>query len=336
MREAEATKAKGYVDVKKAKVAGIFSQYEHDLYMNPLMLFRDWGLLPPETTAVHLHETGHIFTTIEYSDRLESCNLILSNIASSLMGDRGKMKTEYVYRELSKVNDKVTEEEADKLVNGSAVIAGLTYFKVVIGSIQTQMAECTYDKTSSEALADNFASRFKYGRPLISGLEKITKYHGFSAEKSKAWYTFRFVFSVCSMFVLPMAAVALLTAGMIGPGFWFFYIWVMTFYLAREDVRDYTYDELKNRYKRIRSDMVELLKDPKLEKEALVALVTDIEYMDKVIDDTMIFKGPFRLVSNFLFSGASAARASVLEQQILEELASNDMFLLSAKIKANL
>ena len=333
LRELEKNRKPGFVDTKKAKLGGFFSEHEHDLYLHFEQLFNNWKLSAGEVAAVALHEVGHDFTTCEYSDRLESANQVLTALAQDLLSKREKTNVEYVYRELEKVNANITMEEADKLVNGKPIVAGAVWFKAVIGTVRSQMAECTYDKTSSEQMADNFAARFGYGRQLISALEKIHEASGPNPERSKGWYFFAFIMQSIQVLVYPMLAVTLLSGGAIFTGVLFAALWFLAFLNEREDIRDYTYDELKLRYIRVRNQIVELLKDPRIKKEKLQDAVADIRFMDSVIDKTMVYKGPFRLIANLVFSGARGARSAVLEQQLLEELAFNDLFVKSAELK---
>jgi hypothetical protein len=213
------------------------------------------------------------------------------------------------------------------------VIAGYTWFRVVVGTVQEQMQNQTYSQTSFEQMADNFAARFGYGRQLLTALEKLHGHLG-NIETSKGWMTFislsQFIYFAGGLTATVMMAMTgaiplALLAGL-------FSFAVLRF--SGDDVRDYTYDELKFRYKRIRNEYVEMLKSLKLPKDKLQLILTDIERMDRAIQETHKFDTVLRTMANFIFKSARDADASITEQKLLEELAFNDFFVKAAQIKA--
>jgi hypothetical protein len=87
------------------------------------------------------------------------------------------------------------------------------------------------------------------------------------------------------------------------------------------------------RYKRIRDQYIDLIEKIKLPKDEMVSVVADIHHIDAIIKDTRIYTGPVSLVANFLSSANRSAKESILMQQLLEELAHNDLFLKGAELK---
>ena len=339
----------GYVDLKNAKVGGLFSKYESYLYLNFYIAVARWKLTAPEITAIILHELGHIFHTHEYSDRLETTNQVLANITKELLTEKKEKNLNYVFRELQTIKKDITENEVDTILNGNRTIAGYYLFKTVVGSIRSQSSSALYDRTSSEQLADNFASRFGYGRPLISGLEKYSK--ECPLEKSKHYELFT---SVLTMVTASMAVFFRLKA------FAVFYpvlkrflpvmvpvLIVVLFYdfavhagsalyqtlTSGETTKDYTYDDLKIRYQRIRNDYVGRLKQLDLPNDELKAVLKDIAFMDTIIKETHQYRTVYDLLANLIFSKDRQAVKAVKEEQLLEELANNDLFLQSAHFK---
>jgi len=322
----------GTVNTQKAKVGGIFSEYENLLFLNFHDLFETFKLSAPEVVAVTLHELGHAFYACEYADRLETNNQILANVARELMDNKEKKDMVYVYRELEKVNPKITEEEVDKLINGNRVIAGYTWFRAVVGSVASQMQNDKYSQSSFEQMADNFSSRWGYGRQLISALEKLHGHMG-SPESSRGMLFFISMMQTLYFLVITTFAVFSLTIGAIPMALFLGIVSFAMLRLSGEDAKDYTYDELKIRYKRIRNEYVEMLKTLKLPKEALKDTLEDIERMDRSIQETHRFSSVLTAVANFIFSSARDADRSIREQQMLEELSFNDLFVKSAEFK---
>lgn len=339
---------KGFVDARRAVIGGVFSEYTHTLYMNFRTLFNSYKCSIPEVTGILLHELGHGFTWTEYSDRFESTNQVLADAAREISKKKDKKdKITYVYKELSKVNSKITEEEVQKMgENPGSIIAGVNWFKAVIGTVETQMSNSKYNQTSSEQLADGFAARFGYGRQVVTGLEKIYGSMIAVPEKSKFWY-FIYFLSECSVLWSFFACLSFLLMGTVTGGAVFLafpigalkilYTTIVLGLIIRsqgEDTRDYTYDELKMRYKRMRQAVLAELKDQNLPKERQREVIQDITMLDEAIDGTTIYAGPMRLLVNFLFSDARNAKNSIKEQQLIEELTNNDLFFKAAQFSS--
>lgn len=322
---------KGYVDIKKAKVSGVFSEYTNRLWINFSMLFNHYSASPGEVTAILLHELGHAFSVCEYSDRLESNNQILANVAIEIMSAKKEKDLSYIYRELSKVNKNTTEEEVETLVNGNKVIAGYTWFKTVIGSVSSQTSNGKYDETSFEQLADNFSARFGYGRQLITVLDKLHDYFG-NPEKNKTWNSLRHISTALfSYFYLALTAFSL--SAIFPIGLYLSLVGFIVLMVSGENFKDYTYDELKIRYKRIRREYVELIKTLDIPSEELKTILDNIYFMDNIVNNTHRYNSIVSKIANVLFSSNRKANQAIQEQQLLEELAMNDLFISAATLK---
>jgi hypothetical protein len=274
-----------------------------------------------------LHEIGHAFTWYEFADRLMSTNQILSEIAFEKEND--PKKREYVLRELSAEWGMGIKDMEDIQEEDNRVIFGFRLFKKFVKVVNSQLKNAKYDQTSSEQLADNFASKFGYGRELIEALEH---FYIATPEKSSFIYFLTFIFEfiffqlggVCALIIgLTAAPVAL---------FFALFCILLNIFLG-ENYIDYTYDKLKMRYKRIRDQYIDLIEKIKLPKDEMVSVVADIHHIDAIIKDTRIYTGPVSLVANFLSSANRSAKESILMQQLLEELAHNDLFLKGAELK---
>jgi hypothetical protein len=323
---------KGFVNLHEAKVGGIFSEYKHDLYVNFVALFEQFKMTPGEITAVILHELGHAFTMYEYSDRTDSVNQVLANVVSELNKKDGKADLVYVFKEMEKVNKKVTEAEIDTIANGNKIIAGYTWFRMVFDTVKQQLLNSKYDETSSETVADNFASRFQYGRQLVIALDKLHSVSG-SIEKSKAAIVIANMIDTIVTILMASVGIGLLATGSIGIGIFLCAYVFLCVLGSGEDYKDYTYDELKIRYARVRNDQIELLKQSKYKGDEVKSIIDSIRLLDTIIDETFQYRPVFNQISNILFSSNRKADNSMKEQQLLESLTFNDLFLKSAELK---
>ena len=320
---------KGSVNLQTAKLSGIFSEYDHPLYVNFYFLVKHFSMSAGDITAIILHELGHGFNACYYADRTDRTNQVLASVARRIVGQE-KGDIEYVYKELLTVSPSITKEAVDTILNGNRIVAGVTWFKTVVGIVKSQMSDDTYNNTAFEASSDSFASRFGYGKQLLIALDKISQG---APEKSKSVYylvqTLNALTTVC-LAVLILSAIA---GAAVGPAFIFGIVSFIFMTVSRQDVMDHTYDELKQRYIRLRTDAIDQLKVPSLPRDRVKDLLEGIYAMDEVIKETSVVKTLSMKIADFLFSGSRQAAVSINDQQSLEQLASNDMFFRAADFR---
>ncbi len=349
----------GYIDLKKAKVSGIFSKYTHSIYMDFYFNMTTIGLSPGEVAAIVLHEVGHAFSWYEYSNRLESTNQVMQNVLEEL-GKKDK-NLEYVYRELEDGLSMSKEEIDSLLASESSVIFGYKFFTAVTNKVVSQLPNDKYDETSSEQLADQFCNRFGYGRELVSGLAKINKEHGGEMSSAAEYGSFlKTVFltmliasffsalfssggliaAILSTVIIPtsmVVGVILNPAALLFTLAYMFIILILTKVTIRVISNNHhtSYDELVDRYKRIRSDMISLLKNVALTDKDRDTVIFSIDSIDKMIEYGKEHKNTIIKISESIADVFNYKdKADIKIQQLLEELAANDLFLKSAKLKS--
>ena len=324
---------KGMVDLKKAKVSGLFSKYPLNVYFHVKTLHYQLKTTVPEMTAILLHELGHPFTYFEFSSRLSSNNQILQHLADAFRTNN-KKQIEYVFKEITLENN-IDQKTFDDLIDeDNRLICGLRFFQRYIGVLLKGLPNGKYNETASEQLADNFASRFGYGREIITGLDKL--YTG-APEKSgitRAIFNMFELIAIITVLAIPIAALPILAQ--VPELFLHCLIMVIAapfvLYYSGDNYTDMTYDRLKIRYKRIRQQYLEALKLTDLSKEEIIKFVEDIKAMDKIINETVLYRSLINRLSNFLFSINRNTKKDIEFQQLLEELAHNDLFLKSAEL----
>jgi hypothetical protein len=332
----EAEKSVGYVNLDKAQLGGVFSEYENTLYMNFYDLFITYKLTVPETVAVMLHELGHIFYACEYSDRMNTTNQVLAEVTKTLSSKDREKKLNYIFKNLQSINHDITEADVEQIVNGNKIVAGYAFFKVVMGSVASQMKESKYDETSFEQSADNFAARFQYGKPLVTGLDKLM-IAGFSPEKLHDVRVFSGIMNSILLVYMLVGFIGTIVAGLFPLTLLLgFFIYVI-FNMSGEKNKDYTYDELRIRYSRIRNEYVGMLKKLDLTDGDIKRQVKDaldsILIIDNIINDTQQYKTIFNILGNLFFTANRNAQNAIKEQQLLESLAFNDLFIKSAQLQ---
>ena len=335
---------RGTIDLAKAKIGGVYSEYEHNLYINYDDFFSTGLLTPGQATGITLHELGHAFYNISHGDRWHSANQILADLALTSVKKKNKDRT-LVYKELEKYNENIKKEELDKMMEGEPVVSGYLWFKYIAegnfnadgGTTQVK----TYDKTSCEQMADNFAARFGYGREVVEGLESIYKTYGsfnhswYMISAAMVWELLWTMAGVLMAVMMIKAGLYLVVPMMIFNGVMLGIMVVSYIYATGESTRDYTYDELKYRYKRIRDQMVTRLKDKSLDKASVKKILQNIEYTDGVIKTIYEDWSVYRVVLNRLIPAHWAAKNAIEDEQLLETLAANAMFMKAAQIRTS-
>ena len=321
----------GTVDLAKAKVGGIFAEYKVTVNINFHALAESIQLTPAEITGVILHELGHAFGVCEYSDRLESINIALSNIAFSVMNKKEK-DLKYVYRELKSINDKVTEADVEELFSENRVVAGAKWFNVIIGTVRSNLGNDAYDQTGFEYLADSFVTRFGYGKQTVVALDKLHRFMGDPAKSASLNQTLQ-VFALLNFIILLAIIIGILCTSitLIPLAAYFCLIFGLLFFASGDGVRDMTYDDLKQRYIRVRNNIIERLKSKEIQGEEAKVLLDDIDMIDAMIKETYDTRTVWNKLSNIVFKTNRQASNSIQEQQLLEELASNSIFVQAAK-----
>lgn len=319
----------GSVNLKSAKVSGIFSEYEHPVFVNFRQLI-EMKFENYEITAIILHELGHAFSACYYSDRTDRTNQVLANVHRVITGTRTDKDLEYVYREISKLTENVKKEEIDTIMNGTRVVAGATWFKLMIRVVRSQMSDDKYNDSSFEEMADSFAGRFGYGKALALSLDRL---HGEDYNKNHS--------SLALCYVMDFACIAGMVGMVLGgiamgafmPFIFGVYMSLSYVALSGEDAIDYTYDDLKNRHKRIRNNIVEQLKDSDLDPKLVKTILENVYAVDAAIETTYQYRNLGTKINNLIFKNSRASFNSIDSQQLMEALSANDLFVKSAEFK---
>ena len=325
---------KGTVDLKKAKLGGIFSEGVVLIYMNYKSLWDDFKMSARIMTGLFLHEAGHAFNTFEFADRMATTNQVLAEAAKRIVSDRSSKTQEYVYRETSKVNPKIRREDVEAMMSEDRTIAGPAWARVYCGSINSQMNNAKYDNTTNEQLADNFAVRFGRGREVIEGLQKI-------GGKDSGLLNHPGVVAFGSIFITTVMAgylgLLLSLAGMTGVGLLVFATGFVTsrIYWNSEEGRDYTYDDPKVRYERIRSQYIDAIRTSEMSDSEIKGVLESIAFVDEAIAATASSESVWRSIGNVIFRSSAAAARSIEDQQIMERLVNNNLYVHAARMKLN-
>lgn len=342
-QDAQLAGKRGYVDLGKAKLSGAFSERLLTMQVEFEGLYEKLGYTPDEITATILHELGHVFQSFEYSDRMTRTNEVLADLAKTVRGEKDLKRQTYLIKELGEALDLDSKTRDEIIDSPNRIVLGYRLFKALKWSFESQLPVGKYNITTPEQLADNFAARFGYGRQLITSLEKFEKY-----DRENTILKFTIMREMCSQVITMKHLLLLVVAIAAFPGFMFFlmvaiFIWAgvaaggifvgIKTYEAGADNQDMTYDEIRVRYKRIRHQYIEMIKQLNLPKDQLQKVINDINAMDTIIRMTESHKGLFDRFKNFFISRHRDTANEIELQQLIEDLVHNDLFLKSRELE---
>lgn len=299
---------KGYVDLKKVKLSGEFSQIPITLGFTIPLFKKDCALTVEEWSSYLFHEIGHLFTYYMYLGDIVSLSNTLSQLQSLYKGHlTHAVRVEilqYVKDDLDLPEafdvGAVSKHEDGEIVK-TMVATGFTQ-RVVSGT-----DSYWYDQTTSERLADQFVSRLGLGVPLATGLEKahtVTK-----AEKLQSARTLirRTILSAITLDIYPL-------------------VMFMTYATFQPNERYMRYDKFPERIAQIKKDIVASMKDSSLSKEHRKVLQEEYNTLVKIearAKDSTIFRD--NVWQLFNSDGRQHRKVTRLLTN-LEELALNPLF----------
>jgi hypothetical protein len=198
------------------------------------------------------------------------------------------------------------------------------YFK----TIKSQLINSKYNETGFENLADSFATRFGMGKDLAESLSKL--YKNADQEHTKAWAIRNSVFEFL-LFIWAMSFLALLFMS----GFLFFgaLLFIAIIFGSGSSTENMTYDNLADRYQRIRNTMVNQLKSTVLSDATLTKELLDgISQVDTFISSTFEIFSTRNFIADKIFSKDRDASYYKAYQRDLEDLGNNSLFLQAGRL----
>lgn len=321
----------GGLDFKKARASGIFSQLEYRIELLTPLFKEETDFI----IAIIMHELGHIWTFMEYVHHVTYKNVIVTSIVKDFLGIKeDTLRVEFI----SKINNIYGVKVPEELTKQSDPKAQL----VVIGDIYKQMyndfSETTYNTTSVEVLADQFASRFGLGINMIKGMSG----NAFSWKGVSVSILLTFVSGVIfgtlasfSAFFLVIGTVpftfeiflAVVTAGLMSLA-----NITESFAGAKMKLGTSTYDTPKQRLVRVRNMMINQLKhDPKNNdaKKLIEQIDESMAYIEKADD----YNGFIVKLLRWVSSDFRTQEERKIYNQLLEDLMDNTLYVSGNRFK---
>lgn len=322
MKKAGGT-VKGSVNLKNARVDGVFSEIESKIMMPYAWLMGHNGVTSEENAAVTLHEIGHLFTYYEYISRSTTTNQVLAALHRGYM-DADSIDKRTAILISAKKALQLKQEGIEELAKSSnAEVVSSVIITDMIEKSRSELGANIYDLNSWEYLADEFAARHQAGRHLITGLDKIYKTFGHMSYRTKAIYIWM------EGVKLSMLIGSLLTLGTpFGMGFMLYGIYMIS---SDSDVE--IYDEPEARMRRIKQQIIQAMKDKRLPKDEIIRMEEDLKTIDTIMVKVKDKRQWFDLLCEYISPTRRKNRNTVQLQQELEKLANNELFAKAAQFK---
>ena len=329
------------IDLQAAKMHNVPKDIVVTVAMDFIWTIQKLELTARETAAILLHEVGHGWTFLEYAHRQTMNNSILMETLKDNTSN-GKSAKEKLILALQRINPKAARNLSTK--NNIGTIS-LTLARAYVDAN-------LYSSVDSEQMADQFATRFGLGADVSTAMGKFnSEYRGFSG-------LVLITFMIVSMFLfsiflalLPMILVTLATGG-------FSLAWllgsivltikvtiiilVVRHLLGADKVTAETadrYDDMINRVKRMKFDLVRQLRTSKMPDQAKKQLLAAIDSVDAVIEDV----SKIRIVDaiarplSFLWEKTSFTEIERMNYErmdkVIESLMENDLHVATAKLQ---
>lgn len=309
----------GLIDLENSKVSGYFSEIPHKLGIGSRLIGLA-GQTPEELSAVIAHELGHAFTIMEMIHYLTTGNLVIQAGIQAIIKERDKRVQHALIVDIENLigvpipggGDLIESGEYDKFL-----VTTLACYETKHPFSSFGEASRGYDMNMSEQMADMFSARHGFARAQVTGLAKMRKVGKTIYGKKTNLYDV-ISKSLSCLFAIMFAPITI-------------YTFAST--VARYDFFSGVYDRRKDRYIRLRNQVINSLKEPGLSDQIKQKAIHDIKLMDELISKE---KNYYFFVEKVAFIFRSSQRARYREkllQQNLEALMDNPLYVKAAELQ---
>lgn len=301
----------GSIDLERAQVGGVFSKIQAPISMGTQLVQSDIFSVE-EVAAIFLHECGHLMSYYEYLGRSVVLSHVLGDVVRQYTEQESmKQRIEIIDHVSHALDiDSIDARRAAEIRDGD-ILRTLIVTEAIERPVSATNTR-TYDERTWEALADQFVSRMGAGRYLAIGLDRRQRMAGSAAYRTNLKHLM--VESTKGL----LAAVPMFTP-----------LFILALMSGNDPKRD-DYDGVEIRLKRVRQDIVQAMKDPKLDKSYRLRLQEDAD----VIADLLKHVNDRESFYSYLWTRLRPSARSQLKRtnmiQELETMANNELF-----VKAN-
>lgn len=301
----------GTIDLETGKVSGAFSKIPLVIGLGHGYVDPQWGFTAEEIAAILLHELGHDFTYCYAMHYTCTTNMVLANAVKAVVAADDNKQKHAIMTDIEnslgiRIDNKDELTKYDKYEN---------YYITMLGKYREKVYDAlgssSYNATMSEQMADMFASRHGAAVALVSGLHRFHK--------------------LAETFPRKSDPIGSLFDAMLYIAFFPFSISMTISAFMANDFIAGTYDLDKDRFIRMRNEVVASLKDPKLTANEKKMIIGEIDAIDKIIKETdNQWSYAERIALLVRGSQRNQMRQKRLQQD-LEALTNNPLYIAAAK-----
>ncbi len=319
----------GTIDLRRSRVTGVFSELKLDMVIGT-GLWRWMKLTGAQVAAIVLHETGHLFTFLEFVTRTVTVNAAITSAVQALNGESNQEeRVKIVYATARMVNAHLESPEA----LAQPKVSGTEFATVLLRAIATERplmsaaGSGAYDTSGSEFVADQFAARHGAGVELAVALDRMMR----SQFEYRTPRSLLFVIEALRVGFGIVFTIAAAANGLL--------LWPILFALFTAvamwdpNAESREYDLPADRLSRIRRDLIQALKSPKLPAIEHKQITDEIAQLDHLL----VGVNAHRSLVNLLWISLTAKRRNQFTQmrfqQELESIINNDLFVKASQLK---
>lgn len=310
---------RGAVNLKTATLSGVFSEWPITIYM-PVGQFtrypgipKSWKWTPEEAASIVLHEVGHYFAYCEYFSRTVRTNQALAQLSRDLLGSYSAEKREIA---ITTCKNSLNLRDLDPKAlagNSNSTVIEVSIVAEAIEQTRSELGCNIYDNTSFEYLSDMFAVRMGGGRASMTAQVKLDKMFGTTTSyDTTPAFILRQTLTMLAFLVPPVAIVIM--------------------FGALDEAGDNTYDTTEARLRRIRNDMLGMLRSPHIGKEAKEQLIDDLNAADEMLKGVRDRRSWATTIADTIIPKYRKYRKTMQLQKQLEQIANNSLFLRAAEL----
>lgn len=307
-------------------VNGVFTKFPSTISIASCML--NGSFTAEELAAIVLHEVGHQYNYFDMLGRSLLASVAIAQLEELLQGIENLETRSHYIESTAKVLT-LKNIDADELARKEDE-NNLRYVLVreVIAKLVTDAGDERAFNGESEFLADSYAVRMGAAAPLVSGFVKVAKQLGdrsflnkkafLATEATKVMLTLLMAGSAALMFAQPTFVVGTVVAALL-------------LSVTAQDITER--NTAAERLEAIHHQLIAVLKDRSLPKEAQSALLKDAEYISTLRETV---KDRFTIMGAILYTLSPLARRTYKQiklQQELSRLIHNDLFIKAAQLK---
>ena len=321
------------IDLKRARVNNIPKGYKIILFMDYVNTLGLRKLTPRELSAVLMHEVGHSFTYLEEMSADTNKNTIMASVLDAKLNNDDDDKT-YKYRLGDIFQDSKTKEEYMKMTkkSSSTRMWQIKTGRLILKDYKQSSMSKNRIYANSETVADVFASRFGYASELATGLDMLVKGNLKKDKRTTGDAIVSTFTKVMNFYMTSVLAALLGPVGIVITTLYNFYVLVNTVKENSEAFKDYTYEDLVDRYRIMRNEYVSLLKLTDLTKDEKESAILGLKALDGRIKSTGKSKSDLYILINSFHSASRNERNIKEFESMLEDMASNDLFIRHAEL----